>query len=122
MDRSRYRTAVFGIALAFGLTVTATIAGTGAANGDGDAYIKKLTGAGINTPRGDYELKEWGYAICELRKRGFPPKQWATQGVWNSAMHPPYGFTETQANFIVDTAVSELCDDRDGPPPWVPLP
>lgn len=116
------RRPVLGIGLAAGLMVASGIGGSGSAGADGDSYIRKLDAAGIHTVRGDYELKEWGYEICELRKRGFPPWQWATQGVWNSAMHPPYGFTEQQANFIVDTAVSDLCDDRDGPPPWIPLP
>jgi hypothetical protein len=105
-----------------GLTTVSGIVGIGSANADAKSYIKKLNDAGINTVRGEYELKEWGYAVCELRKRGFPPRQWVEQGVWSSALHPPYGFTEQQTNFIVDTAVSELCDDRDGPPPWVPLP
>ncbi|MCV7193103.1 DUF732 domain-containing protein [Mycolicibacterium brumae] len=108
--------AVLGAGLASGAV------GIGVAHADGASYIRKLNEAGINTVRGEFELKEMGYAVCELRKRGFPPKQWATQGVWNSQLHPPYGWTEAQANFVVDTAVAELCDDRDGPPPYVPLP
>lgn len=114
------RSAVLGLVLGFSLF--SGVVGIGSANADGKSYIDKLNRAGINTVRGEYELKEWGYEVCELRKRGYPPKRWATQAVWNSALHPPYGFTEEQANFIVDTAVSELCDDRDGPPPWEPLP
>lgn len=116
----RVRRVIWVTGFALGLASATTGIGTAAA--DGDSYIKKLNDAGIDTVRGEFELKEWGYEVCELRKRGYPPKRWAQQTVWNSQLRPSYGFTEEQANFIVDTAVSELCDDRDGPPPWEPLP
>lgn len=114
------RSAVLGLGIAFGLTLASGVIGIGSAHAGPDSYIEKLHAAGIDTVRGVYELKEWGYEVCELRNRGFPPKQWATQTVWNSQLRPEYGFTEEQVNFIVDTAISELCDDRDGPPPWEP--
>lgn len=118
--RTRITLAGIGLVLAGGLSV---LSGTGAialAHADPQSYIDKLTAAGISTPRGEYELKEWGYAVCGLRARGFPPKKWVEQAVYQDALHPPYGLTEQQANTIVDTAVSELCDDRDGPGPHIP--
>ena len=118
----RCRFLVVGVGVAVGLSLGSSIVGIAQAGADGNSYIKKLNDAGINTVRGEYELKEWGYEVCELRKRGKPPRQWAEQAVYQDALHPPYGLTEQQANFIVDTAVSDLCDDRDGPPPYEPLP
>ena len=122
MRRRRYRSAVAGVGIAVGLTLACGIGGIGAAHADNPAYLNALHDAGINTPRGDYELKEWGWEVCELRKRGKSPRQWVEQAVFQDALHPPYGLTIDQANFIVDTAVRDLCDDRDGPPPYEPLP
>ncbi|MCV7232950.1 DUF732 domain-containing protein [Mycobacterium branderi] len=98
------------------------IIGISPANADGKSYLQKLKDAGISTRGGDYEVKEWGYEVCALRAQGKPPTRWVEQAVYQSALHPPYGLTEQQANTIVDLAVSELCDDRDGPPPYEPLP
>lgn len=116
----RQRPVLFGVAVGLGLACGTV--GIGPAHADGASYIKKLNDAGINTVRGDYELKEIGHEVCELRNRGFPPDQWATQAVWNSQLRPMHGWTEEQANFIVDTALSELCGDNDGPPPYLPAP
>lgn len=110
----RWRSAVVVVGLAFGA------AGIGQAHADNPAYLKALSDAGINTPRGEYELKEWGWEICELRKRGKPPRQWVEQAVFNDSLHPSYGLSIDQANFIVDTAVRYLCGDHDGPPPYEP--
>jgi len=121
MLRSR-RSAVGSIVLAGGLAVLSGAIGIAPASADGKSYIQKLHDAGINTPRGEYELKEWGWEVCLLRARGKPPRQWAEQTVYQSRVHPPYGLTAQQANTIVDLAVSDLCDDLDGPPPYEPLP
>lgn len=43
-------------------------------------------------------------------------------GVMAKTLHPPCGLTIDQANFIIDTAIRDLCDDRDGPPPYEPTP
>jgi len=122
MLRGRRRPAVSSMVLAGGLTMLSAIIGIAPANADGKSYIQKLHDAGINTPRGVYELKEWGWEVCALRARGKPPRQWVEQSIYNSRPHPPYGLTEQQANTIVDIAVSDLCDDLDGPPPYEPLP
>ena len=122
MLRHRRRTAVLGTVLAGGLTVMSGIVGTGCAGADGNSYLQRLHDAGINTPRGEYEMKEWGWEVCALRDAGKPPRQWVEQAVYQSGLHPPYGLTQEQANTIVDIAVSELCDDRDGPPPYLPAP
>lgn len=120
MWRNRRRSLVIGIASGIGLSVVAGTFGIAAAGADADSYIKKLHDAGINTPRGDYELKEWGFEVCDLRTRGKPPRQWVEQTVYNSSLKPLYRLSEQRANFIVDTAVSELCGDenRDGPGPY----
>ena len=114
--------ALSGIVLAGGLTLLSGTIGVGPASADGKSYLRKLKDAGITTPRGDYEVQEWGYEVCALRALGRPPRQWVEQAVYQSSLHPPYGLTKEQANTIVDLAVSELCDDRDGPPPYEPLP
>ena len=121
LGRRRSR-GIVGILLAGALITLPNTAGIGVASADGKSYLQKLHDSGINTPRGNDELQEWGYEVCELRTRGFPPRRWVEQAVYQSALHPPYGLTEQQANFIVDTAVSDLCDDHDGPPPYLPEP
>ncbi|OHV06222.1 DUF732 domain-containing protein [Mycobacterium talmoniae] len=113
---------MLSLAVAAGLTALAGVVGSGMASADDKSYLQKLHDAGINTPRGEYELKEWGWEVCALRLRGKPPRQWVEQAVYSSSLHPPYGLTEQQANTIVDLAVSELCDERDGRPPYEPLP
>lgn len=120
MWRNRRRPLVTGIASGIGLSVVAGTFGIAAAGADAGSYIKKLHDAGINAPRGDYELKEWGSEVCDLRDRGKPPRQWVEQTVYNSSLKPLYGLSERQANFIVDTAVGELCgvEDRYGPGPY----
>lgn len=121
MLHNRLRSAVISIASGIALSALAGTVDIVPAVADVGSYIQKLHGAGINAPRGDYELKEWGYEVCYLRTRGKPPRQWVEQTVYNSSLKPLYGLTEEQANFIVDTAVSELCgdEDRDGRPPSV---
>jgi len=122
MLRSWSGPAVSSMALAGGLAMLSGFIGIAPANADGKSYLQKLHDAGINTPRGAYELKEWGWEVCMLRARGKPPRQWVEQSIYNSRVHPPYGLTEQQANTVVDIAVSDLCDDLDGPPPYEPLP
>ena len=120
--RRWWRVLVCNVAMTAGLTLLSGIVGTGMASADGKSYLQKLHDVGIDTPRGEYELKEWGWEVCALRSRGKPPRQWVEQAVYQSSLHPPYGLTEDQANTIVDIAVSDLCDDRDGPPPYEPEP
>ncbi|WP_165692713.1 DUF732 domain-containing protein [Mycolicibacterium fortuitum] len=108
---------LLSIASGVGLSVLAGAVSIPTAGADADSFLRKLHDAGINTPRGDFELKEWGYEVCSLRTRGKPPRQWVEQTVYNSSRKPQYGLTEQQANIIVDLAVAELCDDRDGPGP-----
>ena len=122
MHTRRRRSLALSVVTAAGLVVSSGIVGIGTASADGKSYLQELYDVGINTRRGEYELKEWGWEVCALRSRGKPPRQWVEQAVYQSSLHPPYGLTEDQANTIVDTAVSELCDDRDGPPPYEPEP
>lgn len=118
----RPKSAVIGTLLAMGLTVLFCTAGSGTAGADYKTYVEKLHAAGIYTPHGDNEVKEWGAEVCTLRDLGKSPKLWLQQGVYGSELHPPYGLTQDQANFIVDTAVSDLCGDRVYQPPFLPAP
>lgn len=122
MSRDTVRASTTTAVVATMLTAFSGLVATATAAADADSYLRKLYDAGISVPRGDFELKEWGYEVCLLRAIGKTPRQWVEQAVYQSALHPPYGLTEDQANFIVDTAVSELCEDRDGPPPYGPKP
>lgn len=116
------KSAVGAIVLAAGLTALSGVVGIAPASAGGKEYLQKLHDAGINTARGEYELKEWGWEVCALREMGKSPRQWVEQSIYNSRPHPPYGLTEQQANTVVDAAVSDLCDDPDGPPPYEPMP
>jgi Protein of unknown function (DUF732) len=118
MSLNRSRASLINIASGVGLSVLAGTVGIAAAGADANSYTRRLHDAGINSPRGDFELKEWGYEVCSLRARGKPPRQWVEQTVYNDSLKPQYGLTEQQANMIVDIAVAELCDDRDGPGPY----
>ncbi|GAB1811952.1 DUF732 domain-containing protein [Mycobacterium sp. MUNTM1] len=122
MHRQGWKPAVVGIVSAWGLTMLSGAVGIAPASAGGKEYLQKLHDAGINTPRGDYELKEWGWEVCALREMGKSPRQWVEQSIYSSRPHPPHGLTEQQANTVVDIAVSDLCDDPDGPPPYEPLP
>ncbi|ORB39013.1 hypothetical protein BST41_18525 [Mycolicibacterium porcinum] len=81
---------------------------------DTQSYLQKIHDAGINPPRGDLELKEWGWEICAMFLRGRSPVDVVRQTVYNSGSKPLHDMSEQQANLIVDTAVSDLCPDRDG--------
>jgi hypothetical protein len=120
--RNGTASAVGRAVLVAGLSVLFGTVGIASSSADGKSYLQKLKDAGISTPRGDYEVQEWGYEVCALRALGRPPRQWVEQAVYQSQLHPPYGLTKDQANTIVNLAVSELCDDRDGPPPYLPAP
>jgi hypothetical protein len=71
-----------------------------------------LHDAGINTPGGDAELKEWGWEVCKLFEYGVEPDKVLYQAVYNSGSSPQYGMTREQANDVVDFAVSDLCNDH----------
>jgi hypothetical protein len=86
-----------------------SLASAPTAAADTASYVQKLHDAGINTARGDVELKEWGWEVCALFDRGVPPDKVVQQAVYNSASKPPYGMSTDQANLVVDTAVSDLC-------------
>jgi hypothetical protein len=93
------------------LTLTG-LAPAGTARADTDAYLNKLHDAGINTPGGDAELKEWGWEVCKLFIFGVPPDKVLEQAVYNSGSSPQHGMTVEQANDVVDFAVTDLCDDH----------
>ncbi len=92
----------------------AALAASSHAGADTQSYLQKLNAAGINPPRGELVLKEWGWEICALFLQGKDPVDVVRQTVYNSGSTPMYDLTEDQANRIVDVAVSDLCPDRDG--------
>jgi len=97
-----------GVVPIIGLSVAAP------ATADTQSYLQKLYAAGINPPRGELVLKEWGWEICALFLDGRSPVEVVRHTVYNSGSQPMYDLSEQQANLIVDTAVSDLCPDRDG--------
>ncbi|HKP39874.1 DUF732 domain-containing protein [Mycobacterium sp.] len=112
MSRNLRTLGVLGAVFAIEATVLSTMVGIPAARADSTSYLQKLHEAGINPPRGDNELKEWGWEVCLLFLRGKSPVEAVEQAVYNSAAKPLYGMTEEQANTVVDIAASDLCTDR----------
>lgn len=98
-------------AAALALTAMVTAA---PAHADSDSYVKKLKEAGISLPRGDNEMKEWGWEVCALFAKGVQPDKVRDQAVYNSASRPQYGMTVEQADTIVRVAVTDLCPFPDG--------
>jgi len=106
-NRSDAHILVVGLVAAILAWTSLAAAPTAAA--DTVSYLQKLHDAGINTPRGNVELEEWGWEVCALFDRGFPADKVVQQAVYNSGSKPQYGMTVKQANLVVDTAVSDLC-------------
>jgi len=94
-------------AIVFGVFASLVIVPT--AQADTRSYLDQIYGAGIHTPGGDPELKEWGWEICALAKRGVAPDKIRAQAVYNSQSRPPYGMTVAQADLIMHAAMTELC-------------
>lgn len=99
-------------ALAFGALALSGMVVTAPAHADTVAYLKHLDDAGITTPRGEPELKEWGWEVCALFVLGVPPDKVRDQAVYNSGSRPQYGMTVEQADAIVHFAVTDLCSDK----------
>jgi hypothetical protein len=93
------------------LALTGAVA-AGTARADTVSYLNKLHDAGINTPGGDAELKEWGWEVCQLFIHGVEPDKVLHQAVYNSGNSPQYGMTVEQADDVVNFAVSDLCSDH----------
>lgn len=102
----------FGVVLSVGAFALTGLAAAGTARADTVSYLSKLHDAGISTPGGDAELKEWGWEVCKLFIYGVEPDKVLYQAVYNSGSRPQYGMTVEQANDVVDFAVSDLCDEH----------
>lgn len=94
-----------------GLTIIG-LGTTAPARADTESYLNELRDAGITNPRGDIGMEEWGWEVCELFAKGFPPDKVLKQAVYNSSSRPPFGMTVQQANAVVDFAVADLCTAR----------
>ncbi|GAB4666036.1 DUF732 domain-containing protein [Mycobacterium intracellulare] len=91
-------------------TAATVVVAAAPARADTESYLQKLREAGISTPGGDAEMKEWGWEVCQLFAQGVSPENVVRQAVYNSGSHPQYGMTVDQANMIVNSAVSDLCN------------
>jgi hypothetical protein len=105
---------VFGTALAVGALVFTGMVTAAPSGADTDSYLNKLHDAGVSLPRGDNEMKEWGWEICALLASGVAPDKARAQAVYNSGSQPQYGMSVEQADDFVKFAASELCPFPDG--------
>jgi hypothetical protein len=101
--------ASLGVLTVAATAVIAAVPMAATAQADSKSYIDNLNSIGVNTPRGDLELKEWGWEVCALTARGVPPDKVLAQAVYNSRSTPPYGMTVEQAAAIMHFALTELC-------------
>ena len=99
-----FSTACCGLVLATTALFTA-----GPANADVKSYLKLMDEAGIHTARGELDLLEGGFEVCELIRLGFPPEKVMRQALYNSSSQPFYGLTTDQAHTMYRLSVQELC-------------
>lgn len=114
MVMRRRDASVFGTALAVGALVLTGMVTAAPSRADTESYLNKLHNAGINLPRGDNEMKEWGWEVCALLASGVKPDKVRDQAVYNSGSRPQYGMTVEQANDFVEFAATDLCPFPDG--------
>lgn len=114
MVMRRLDASVFGTALAVGALVLTGMVTAAPSRADTESYLNKLHNAGINLPRGDNEMKEWGWEVCALLASGVKPDKVRDQAVYNSGSRPQYGMTVEQANDFVEFAATDLCPFPDG--------
>jgi hypothetical protein len=112
MATRRWDARVLGTVLSVGTFALCGVVTAGAARADTVSYLNKLHDAGINTPGGDGEMKEWGWEVCQLFLMGVPADKVRDQAVYNSGNTPQYGMSIEQADDIVNFAVSDLCNDH----------
>jgi hypothetical protein len=112
MATLRHTVAVPGAMLLAGALMSTALAVAGSAQADTQSYLKHLKDAGINTPRGELDVLEGGWEVCELIARGFPPKTVMQEGLYNSGRKPHYGLTPEQADTVYHFAVADLCTAR----------
>lgn len=102
-------TATFGVVTVAAAVVITAVPMAATAQADSKSYIDNLHSIGVNTPRGDLEVKEWGWEVCALTARGVPADKVLAQAVYNSRSTPPYGMTAEQAAGIMHFALTDLC-------------
>jgi hypothetical protein len=98
-------TACCGLAFATTALITA-----GSASADVKSYLKQMDEAGIHTARGELDLLEGGFEVCDLIRMGLPPEKVMRQGLYNSSSQPFYGLNTDQAHIMYRLAVQELCN------------
>ncbi|BCO39285.1 hypothetical protein MINTM001_04240 [Mycobacterium paraintracellulare] len=114
MVARKWEASVLGTALAVGVLAVTAMVTAAPSRADTDSYLNKLHNAGVNLPRGDNEMKEWGWEICALLASGVKPDKVRDQAVYNSGSRPQYGMTVEQANDFVEFAATDLCPFPDG--------
>jgi hypothetical protein len=113
MTKRKRDARVVGTAAAVGALVWGGLIAAGPAAADTASYLQKLQDAGITTPRGVPELKEWGWEICLLLQQGQDPHRVMEQAVYNSGSRPQYGMSIEQAETLMHIALTDLCNGRD---------
>lgn len=103
---------LLGASLVVAATLAAATVTAGPARGDTQDYLNHLHDAGINTPRGELDVLEGGWEVCELIAQGVPPDKVMQQGLYNSGRSPHYGLTPEQADTVYRFAVTDLCSAR----------
>jgi hypothetical protein len=94
-----------------GLVLAATALATAVpANADVKSYLRLMNDAGIHTARGELDLLEGGFEVCDLIRLGFPPEKVMRQALYNSSSQPFYGLTTDQAQTMYRLSVQELCN------------
>jgi hypothetical protein len=112
MATCRRGVSVFGAALVTGALGLTGLVAAGPAQADTQSYLNHLRDAGINTPRGELDVLEGGWEVCELLAKGFPPDRVMQQALYNSGRSPHYGLTPEQADTVLHFAVTDLCSAR----------
>jgi hypothetical protein len=112
MAMRRRDVSVLGTVLTAGALALTGMVAAAPVRADTVAYLDDLRNAGINTPRGEPEMKEWGWAICALLGRDVDPDRVRTDVVYNSGSSPQYGMTVEQADDVVHFAAIDLCADH----------
>jgi hypothetical protein len=105
-------TSLLVAALVAATMVLTGVATAGPARADTQAYLNHLHDAGINTPRGELDVLEGGWEVCELVAKGLPPDKVMQQALYNSGRNPHYGLTPEQADTVFHFAVTDLCSAR----------
>ncbi len=112
MTKRRRGARTLTVALGAIAFVSSAMVAAGPARADTQSYLKHLRDAGISTSRGELDVLEAGWEVCELIRKGFAPDKVMQQALYNSGRSPYYGLTPEQADTVYRLAVADLCSAR----------